>query len=166
MMADCIPRTHASADNSVLGADSPARLGELPEWNLADLYPSMDSPELQRDLDRAADLARASRKNGRAACRRRRSGADRAAWGRQWRSTRLSKTSIGRIASYAGLLYAGDTSDPARAKLYGDVQQKLTDVGSHLLFFALELNRIDDGPSTRRSKRIGGWRTTGLGSWI
>src|SRR5262249_49303140 len=27
-------------------------LGSLPEWNLADLYPAMDAPEVKRDLDR------------------------------------------------------------------------------------------------------------------
>src|SRR5688572_19686635 len=30
-----------------------ADLGALPEWNLADLYPSIDAPEFKRDLDRA-----------------------------------------------------------------------------------------------------------------
>jgi oligoendopeptidase F len=144
MMADCIPRTHASADNSVLGADSPARLGELPEWNLADLYPSMDSPELQRDLDRAADLARAFEEKwkGRLSAEAERGG--QGSLGAAVEEYEALEDLVGRIASYAGLLYAGDTSDPARAKLYGDVQQKLTDVGSNLLFFALELNRVDD----------------------
>ena len=28
-------------------------IGQLPEWNLADLYPGLDSPEIKRDLDRA-----------------------------------------------------------------------------------------------------------------
>ena len=51
---------------------------------------------------------------------------------------------IGRIISYAGLVYAGDTTDPQRAKFYGDVQEKMTDASAHLLFFALELNLIDD----------------------
>ena len=34
--------------------------------------------------------------------------------------------------------------DPQRAKLYGDIQEKMTDASAHLLFFALELNLIDD----------------------
>ncbi|MGN6460895.1 MAG: M3 family oligoendopeptidase, partial [Pseudolabrys sp.] len=29
-------------------------LGDLPGWNLADLYPGIDSPELKRDLDHVA----------------------------------------------------------------------------------------------------------------
>ena len=52
--------------------------------------------------------------------------------------------------SYAGLVYAGDTSDPARAKFYGDMQDKITDISTQLLFFQLELNRIDDAAARRR----------------
>ena len=51
---------------------------------------------------------------------------------------------MGRIASYASLLYAGDTSDVARAKFYGDAQEKVTALAGELLFFELELNRLDD----------------------
>src|SRR5690606_34508828 len=51
---------------------------------------------------------------------------------------------LGKLGSFAGLTYFSDTSDPANGKFYGDVQAKLTDIASHLLFFALELNRIDD----------------------
>ena len=51
---------------------------------------------------------------------------------------------LGRIMSYAGLIYAGDTTDPARMKFYGDTQEKITDATSDLLFFELELNRLDD----------------------
>ena len=46
--------------------------------------------------------------------------------------------------SYAGLIHAGNTVDPARAKFYGDVQERITAASTHLLFFTLELNRLDD----------------------
>ncbi len=72
---------------------------------------------------------------------------------------------LGRIISYAGLVHAGDTTrSRSVAKFYGDVQEKITDASAHLLFFALELNRIDDAVleaahgATRRSA------TTGPGS--
>ncbi len=52
---------------------------------------------------------------------------------------------MGRIAAYATLLYTGDTTDPDRAKFYGDMQETLTRISTHLLFFGLEINRIDDG---------------------
>ncbi len=51
---------------------------------------------------------------------------------------------IGRAGSFAQLHYVGDTVDPARAKFYGDVNSKLTDMSTDVLFFELELNRIDD----------------------
>ena len=50
----------------------------------------------------------------------------------------------GRLGSYAGLVHAGDSVDPAISKFYGDVSERLTAASVHLLFFALELNRIDD----------------------
>ena len=43
------------------------------------------------------------------------------------RATRRSSDLLGRIASYAGLVYSGDTTDPQRAKFYGDTQEQLTD---------------------------------------
>src|SRR4029078_1860157 len=51
---------------------------------------------------------------------------------------------MGRLASYAGLVHAGNTVDPAITKFYGDVQERLTAASTHLLFFTLELNRVDD----------------------
>ena len=50
----------------------------------------------------------------------------------------------GRLGSYAGLIHAGDSVDPAISKFYGDVSERLTAASMHLLFFALELNRLDD----------------------
>ena len=44
-----------------------------------------------------------------------------------------------------GLLYAGDTRPiPRIAKFYGDMQERITAASLHLLFFTLELNRLDD----------------------
>ena len=56
---------------------------------------------------------------------------------------------LGRLISYASLVYAGNTTDPARAKFYGDMQEKITRASLHLLFFTLELNRIDDAALER-----------------
>ncbi len=64
--------------------------------------------------------------------------------GRALRDYEALEELMGRIVSYAGLIYAGDTSDPKRAKLYGDIQEKMTDASARLLFFSLELNLVDD----------------------
>lgn len=130
--------------NAPAEAAAGSEAGGLPEWNLADLYAGMDAPELARDLDRiAADAASfESAWKGRleAAARAPASGD----LGRALRDYEAIEELMGRIGSYAGLLYAGDTANPVHAKFYGDVQQKLTDASAHLLFFTLELNRIDD----------------------
>src|SRR4030095_12195989 len=51
---------------------------------------------------------------------------------------------LGRLVSFAGLVHAGDTLDPARSKFYADIQERITATSIHLLFFTPELNRIDD----------------------
>ena len=51
---------------------------------------------------------------------------------------------MGRLGSYAGLIHAGDTVDADISKFYGDVSERLTAASVHLLFFTLELNRLDD----------------------
>ncbi len=50
----------------------------------------------------------------------------------------------GRLGSFAGLVHASDSVDPAISKFYGDISERLTAASTHLLFFPLELNRIDD----------------------
>ncbi|MEX6508587.1 M3 family oligoendopeptidase [Jiella sp. M17.18] len=120
-----------------------AETGPLPEWNLSDLYPAMDSPELAADLETAHEQAAAfqSRWRGRLAEEARSQTGELATAIVEYEAL---EELLGRIISYAGLVYSGDTSDPARAKFYGDIQSAVTDISSRVLFFALELNRIDD----------------------
>ncbi len=134
----------AAAEESDAAVFTKTDLGTLPEWNLADLYPSMDSPELAQDLARTEREARAFEEmwKGRLAEEAGKGGSGRL--GEAVRAYEGLDELFGRIGSYAGLIYAGDTSDPKRAKFYGDVQERLTDASTHLLFFTLEMNKIDD----------------------
>ncbi len=121
------------------------KAGALPEWNLTDLYPAIDSPEVKRDLDRAdADcIAFEAAYKGRLADLAH--GAEPGqALAEAVRRLEALDDLLGRLISYASLVYSGDTTDPVRAKFYGDVQERITTSSSHLLFFTLELNRIDD----------------------
>ncbi len=115
----------------------------LPIWNLNDLYSSPNCPELAQDMLSSQNKA--------------------LAFEAKWKGKLIVESAtvsggtlafsikdyeeiedlMGRIMSYVGLLYAGDSSDAAIAKLYGDAQEKLTDASSHLLFYSLELNQID-----------------------
>lgn len=129
---------------AVASGHGAAELGDLPEWNLADLYSGMAAPELKRDIAKAAQdaIGFETRWKGTLAAEAERGSAGRL--GEALRAYEALEELIGRIVSYAGLVYAGNTSDPQRAKLYGDIQEKMTDASAHLLFFALELNLIDD----------------------
>ncbi len=131
----------AVADQSRTGA-SP--FGRLPEWDLSDLYPSIDGPEVAADLDRgtALSLDLETRAKGRLA--EIAAAGDAGALLGFVRDYEAIQDLLGRVGSYAGLVYAGDTTDTARAKFYGDVQDRLTRASTHLLFFELELNRIED----------------------
>jgi len=119
---------------------------KLPEWNLSDLYSALDDPRIARDLDRtdAESLAFEEAFKGKLAALAEGPQAGPALAQAVKRYEALDDL-IGRLVSYAGLIHAGNTVDPARAKFYADVQDRITAASTHLLFFVLELNRLDDG---------------------
>ncbi|AUC94900.1 M3 family oligoendopeptidase [Bradyrhizobium sp. SK17] len=121
------------------------KTGKLPEWNLADLYSGIDAPEVARDLQKmdADCVAFETDYKGKLAENTARDG------GGKWLAEAVRRYEAiddlaGRLGSYAGLVHAGDSVDPAISKFYGDVSERLTAASVHLLFFALELNRVDD----------------------
>jgi oligoendopeptidase F len=128
--------------NAKTAKEAPAErgLGKLPEWDLADLYPGRDSAALKRDIERAeADAAHfRERYEGKLATL---PGA--ALGGAVATYERLQET-LGRIMSYAYLVYATDMSDPETGRFFQNMQEKVNAISTVLLFFTLELNRIDD----------------------
>lgn len=120
-------------------------LGALPEWDLTHLYPAMDSPAFAADVERAAVEARrfAELYRGKLSALAAREDAS-VALAEAVKAYEGLEDLVGKIMSYAGLVYSGDTTDPQRAKFYGDTQDKVTAISTELLFFGLELNRIDE----------------------
>ncbi|RMF37898.1 MAG: M3 family oligoendopeptidase [Alphaproteobacteria bacterium] len=115
-------------------------LGPLPEWNLDDLYRGEDDPKLAGDLDWLGEAIRsfAADYEGRLA------GLDGAAMaGCIARYERIQQVT-GRIMSFAGLRHAQNSTDPGRSKFLSDMQGKVTDLSTPLVFFTLELNRLED----------------------
>lgn len=119
--------------------------GKLPEWNLADLYTAIDAPEIAGDLDKidAECAAFEADYKGKLAEETAKPG------GGVWLAGAVRRYEAiddlaGRLGSYAGLVHAGDSVDPAISKFYGDVSERITAASVHLLFFGLELNRVDD----------------------
>lgn len=115
-------------------------LGDLPEWDLSDLYPSEDAPELKRDLDwlEQACASFAEDYEGKIA--------DQDAAGFLEMVQRHEKIEgiAGRIMSFAGLRYYQLTTDSSRTKFLSDMQEKITQYTTPLVFFTLELNRVAD----------------------
>jgi len=141
-----LPRASHLPATASAPASKAAMLGALPEWDLGHLYPGMASPAFADDLARAEAACRdfaASHRGRLAEIAAAPDGA--AALFAIVRSYEEIEDLLGRLMSYAGLTYSGDTTDPARAKFYGDTQERLTAASSDLLFFTLELNRLDDG---------------------
>ena len=113
---------------------------DLPTWNLADLYPAPDSPRLAADLDRVEAEARAfaaahagtlAALSGEALAR---------AIGDYERIEEV----MGRVLSYAQLMFAGDSTDAAIGRFSQSMTERVTAISSHLIFFTLEINRLDD----------------------
>ncbi|MEM6589563.1 MAG: M3 family oligoendopeptidase [Pseudomonadota bacterium] len=123
--------------NPAAGADG---LGDLPEWDLTDLYASEDAPELSRDLkwleEECASFA--ADYEGKLA--------DLDAEGLLNCIERNEKISAiaGRVMSFAGLRYYQLTTDGGRTKFLSDCQEKINTFTTPLVFFTLEINRLDD----------------------
>jgi oligoendopeptidase F len=120
-------------------------IGKLPEWDLNDLYAGIDAPEIARDLQRmdAECVAFETAYKGKLA-----EGTAQGEGG-DWLAEAVRRYEAiddlaGRLGSYAGLVHAGDSLDPTISKFYSDISERLTAASTHLLFFPLELNRIED----------------------
>ena len=121
-------------------AQSHGGAGDLPSWDLSDLYPGIKSPELEADFAEAARAAKAfaTRYAGRLAAL---SGKELAEALQEYQ--RIEEIE-GRLGSYAQLQFSTDSTDPALGQFYQSVSERITVISSDLLFFSLELNRLDD----------------------
>jgi oligoendopeptidase F len=128
-------------------ASEPIDLGPMPVWDLTDLYLGRQSKAVQDDLERAAAEAQRIKQDyqGKLATL----AGDGAALAEAIAAYESLSDTIGKLGSYAGLLYAADTSNPENAKFYGDIQDKLTAISTDLIFFELELNKIEEAALAR-----------------
>ncbi len=115
-------------------------LGNLPDWDLSDLYTGEDAPELKRDLDWLEEACEsfATDYEGKLAELDAESTLECVL-----RNERINQVA-GRIMSFAGLRYYQLTTDAGRAKFLSDMQEKITNYTTPLVFFTLELNRLED----------------------
>jgi oligoendopeptidase F len=125
----------------------PADLGPMPVWDLADLYPGPGSAEVKADLAMAAAEAKRIKQayEGKLAALAR----EGAPFGAAIADYEALSDTVGKLGSYAGLLYASDRSNPEHARFYGNIQEQLTAITTDLLFFELEINRMEDAELAR-----------------
>jgi oligoendopeptidase F len=131
-----IPYTRPVFDANASGGG----FGDLPEWDLSDLYPAPDAPEFARDMtglmQATADFA--------AAYEGKLAGLDAGALLTCVKAYEAIDVTAGRIMSYGGLRYYQNTMDSDRAKFMADAQDKVTEATTLLVFFSLEFNRLDE----------------------
>ena len=111
-----------------------------PVWDLSDLYRGADDPALERDLavleqEAAAVEDRYKGRLGELAA---------AELAGLVESYEALEDRIGRVASYAQLLFAGNREDPAIGRFFQGVQERVTSIGTRLLFVTLEINKLED----------------------
>ncbi len=117
-----------------------AAAAALPTWDLGDLFPAPDSPELAAALDTAERDAQAFA----AAHAGKLAGMTGAALAQAIAGFERIEEVLGRVMSYAQLLFSGDSNDPEVGKFYQSMSERVTAISSHLIFFTLEMNRLDE----------------------
>jgi len=114
-------------------------------WDLGDLYAGPDDPRIDADLDASLAGARrfAERWRGRLASQ----GA--AALAGAVDELEAIEAPVARAGSYAGLLFAADTSAPRHGALLQHVQERASEIKNALVFFQLEWVGLDEAVAER-----------------
>jgi oligoendopeptidase F len=121
------------------------QFGDLPEWDLTDLYPTPDGPEITKDMD-WLEIACADFANDFEGKLDTLDADDMLKAVQRYEQIDVI---AGRIMSYAGLRYYQITTDSDRAKFMADMQDKITAFTTPLVFYGLEFNRLDDAHLSR-----------------
>jgi oligoendopeptidase F len=120
----------------------------LPVWDLSDLYGAPDDARIEADLAAADAAATAFEMQYRGKLGGL-SGTELA--GAVTAYERIEE-SLGRVLSYAQLLFAADSTDPEHGKFYQNMSERATVITTRLLFFTLELNLIGEAQLAEKLK--------------
>lgn len=112
-------------------------------WDLRDLYPSIDDAGIERDLSQALQRAQAFEKEYRGKISTLQpADADRLL--RAVRELESLYEQMDRPAVYAMLLHSGKTDEPKHGALLARTQEQRTEINKHLIFFDLEWVQLDE----------------------
>ena len=116
------------------------KLTNLPSWDLSDLYPSPDSPQIMEDFEW---LKKAIKKFESTYKGKLNSLSAKALLNCIREHEEIDKK-IARIMSFSSLRYYQKTDDASRVKFLADNEEKLTEMTTGMLFFFIEFNRIPE----------------------
>jgi oligoendopeptidase F len=114
--------------------------GDVPVWNLGDLYQGADDPAVEADLAASQDEAREFQ----TAYAGKLAGLGGAELGQAVQKFEAILERAFKVISFAQLMHAADTVDQNIAKFHQSCQERVNDITGATLFFTLELNRIED----------------------
>ncbi len=120
----------------------------LPAWRLEDLYARMDDARIEQDLAEAAADATAFE----AAHRMKLAALDGAGLAAAIAAYERIEEVLGRVMSYAQLLFAADSTDPAHGQFYQTMSERVTAISTHTLFFSLELNLLTESDLAEKQR--------------
>jgi oligoendopeptidase F len=112
-------------------------LGNMPTWNLSDLYTSLNDEAINSDIIQLEEMIKRfqSHKN-----------VIKYLNGEELYETIIEYQNIqeliGKLSSYAYLKYAENLSLDENVKFYQKINEKVTTLSSDLVFFSLEINKI------------------------
>ena len=120
----------------------------LPVWDLTHLYPSMGDLAVTRDLALIKKQAKgfAARYSGKIAS------LNAEGFAKALKEYEALQDLIGKLGSYAQLLYAADMSDAAITQFYQNSMEAIVEASSAVVFFTLEINRLSDAQLAKHSK--------------
>jgi oligoendopeptidase F len=112
----------------------------LPVWNLNDLYPAPTHPSVARDRKKLASTIGTFAKSYQGKIAK----SAPATFAKAIAEYEQIQDGLGKLASYAQLLYAGDMLDATIAQFYQNTIEEITQLSGQLLFFTLEINKLAD----------------------
>jgi len=106
-------------------------------WNLSDLYSGLDDPKIERDLKRSLARAKAFEERYRGGINSPKVTAEFLL--QATRELESIQETLGKLMSYAHLVFAADTGDPRHGAFLQSIQEKITGIRNRFIFFELEI---------------------------
>ena len=124
------------------------------KWNLGELFPGFDSPELQEAFDNVEEqVASFEGVRGKLS-----PDMDAETFLDVVRASEETARVVNRLYAFAGLSFAADTQDQNAQSLMGRVQQFVAEIQNRTLFFSLWWKDVDEASAERLMNASGDYR--------